>query len=91
MIKIKKEDSFELVLGVHILIKKYVKSGKRLVTKKFNIRTDKIIGTITLNYEGGIYSIIIEENYANYFKDEELIVSYNQIALIDNNEWNIIF
>ena len=32
----------------------------------------------------------IDENYANFIKDEEIIVNYNQIALIDNNEWTIL-
>lgn len=73
-----------MIPGAHILIKNCVKSGKRFVTKKLNIRT------ITLIYGGGIYSKIIDENYANFIKDEEIIVNYNQIALIDNNEWTIL-
>jgi len=43
-----------------------------------------------LNYSGGIYSIIFDENYSNFIKDEELIVNSNQIALIDNKEWSIL-
>ena len=43
-----------------------------------------------MNYGGGIYSIIVDENYTNFIKDEELIVNSNQLALIDNKEWSIL-
>ena len=64
-----------------------MKIGKRLFTRKLNIRTVKTIGIISLNYGGGIYSVIIDENLINFIKEEEIIVNYNQNILISSKEW----
>ena len=54
----KKENYVELKEGSHVLIKKdCVKSGKRLLNRKYKIRDKNIIGTITNNYGYGVYSI----------------------------------
>ena len=46
---LKENDNYNLLdIRSHILIKKNcIKSGKRLLTRKLNIRDNKILGTIT--------------------------------------------
>ena len=87
----KKDEEEELDAGTRIIIKKNcVKSNKRLITRKINIRSDKIISTIIDSFGKGFYSIRVDENYGTFIEGEELFADYNQINLISEDEWNIL-
>ena len=86
-----KKDEEEELDALHIIIKKNcVKSNKRLITRKINIRSDKIISTIIDSFGKGFYSIRVDENYGTFIEGEELFADYNQINLISEDEWNIL-
>ena len=87
--KIKDFKDNNIKVGEHILIKNNVaKVGKRLVTKKFKLREYKIPGTITNNYENGLFVIKIDENIGSFFEGEELIADTKHFLLISDEEWN---
>ena len=67
-----------------------MEKGKRLIIKKFNLRNEKIIGTITTLYTNSLFFIKIDETINNFEEGEEHIVNINQILYITNKEWNII-
>lgn len=58
----------------------------RLISRKINIKNINIIATITNNYGNGIYSVIIDEDYNNFEKGEELITNSKQFLKINEDE-----
>ena len=88
---IKNNGADEVEVGTHVLIKKNcAKSGKRLIIRKLNIRDINIIATITNIYGNGLYSIIIDEEYANFDLGEEIIANSKQILKISDEDWNLL-
>ena len=85
------DNNKELKEGDHILIKKNVtKTGNRLISKRINLRNNKIIGTITNSYGNGLYSIKVDEEYTYFEKGEEIFAKENQILSITEKEWIIL-
>ena len=64
------------------LLKRIVKNGKRLITRKLNIRNEHIVGTITNKYYWGIYTVKIDEYISIFLEGEEVIVTTKQILSI---------
>ena len=74
----------------YIFIKKNcIKSGKRIISKKLNIRDNKILATVTNIYVSGLYNIKVEENIGKFEEGEELIANYKDILKITEEEFTI--
>lgn len=81
----------KLIFEIIFIKYNWVKSQKRLNSRKLNLWSYKIIDTITNNYENGIYSFKVDENFAGFIEGEELIAYCNEIILISEEEWNILY
>lgn len=76
--------------GSHILIIPQVhRSGKRIVKKKFKIksRINQILATVKYTYGNGLLVVNIDIGDYEFEKDEVLLVDYNLCSLISEEQW----
>ena len=89
--KIINDSENDLKIGDHVFIKKIcIKSGKRIESKKLNIRDNKVLASVTNVYSSGIYSIKLEENIGKFEEGKELIANAKDSLKLSEEEYGIL-